>query len=104
MIQSNQPLYQQLHSIGSEGLKLFGYEPMRELPEEHDTTETGYQCIPEIAKCSGETIDTIDLKNVVLDSPYNCENHSKIFNGIDFKGGLYSYHKLIDLLICFNFI
>ena len=83
ILKGNNELSTKMHSMGKDGLSMFGYEPLRELATAASTTKTGYICKVDNVKCM-KAKGVADLKEADGFS-YHGICHVKI--GVDYKGG-----------------
>jgi hypothetical protein len=76
---NNGKLGAELHALGREGLRTFGYEPPRELTSEHAVSASGYRCTLTPPDCAS-----------ILKKPevqFSATDICKISPGTDYKGG-----------------
>lgn len=86
-VKNDNALSNSLHSIGQEGLKVFGYEPTRALAGENVITASGYQCsLDNIAVCSSADDKELESK-VAPNHEWGGDKICKVYRGVDFKGG-----------------
>ena len=99
----NEGLSKSIHSVGASGLRLFGYEPLRELPLPGMTSPSGYSCTKETElseeACPGLQSDltmqkqAIQSREVALQvvkdslSDFAVPGECEVQFGIDYKGG-----------------
>ena len=83
-VAGNTKLSEQLHSTGSEGLKVLGYEPMRELAAEDAVSSSGYQCRLTPEQC-GVTVPEAPKLDQSL-KHRTADNKCDVWPAVDFKG------------------
>ena len=74
---SNPKLHQELHTVGKEGLKELGYEPLRKMANERSEFSDGYQCRLSPSDCGVDVAQTNPTKYKTC----------TLVEGTDYRGG-----------------
>jgi len=85
-LKPNDGLFTTLHTLGKEGLRVFGYEPMRKLVvSDAVITPGGFICSSSTLKCDSD--DTKSLASKLIQNGMGGNNVCKVYKGVDYKGG-----------------
>ncbi len=85
--EKNPNLLDSLYSYGKVGLKTFGYDPVRELPDDAMITEDGYHCNFSPKDCNYEKKAKGEGSSEIKIEEYSFEGSCEITAGVDYKGG-----------------
>lgn len=102
--EKNPSLLKSLYSAGNTGLALFGYDPMRVLPEDAMVTEDGYHCNfdPKDCKYENKMLNPEDGAFNRKPEEYAIEGTCEITAGIDYKGGECGYNYVLSFMKLIN--
>jgi hypothetical protein len=86
LLQGNPTQEANLMRVGKKGLDVFGYEPLRELADDGDSTASGYTCKLTEAICIERKILQAPAAAVASDPKYSMNGQCKTYSNTDYKG------------------
>ena len=78
-----------IYRLGSEGLRIFGYEPMREVPDPSMAADGGYVCSLSADQCGIKNNAPVPVEEAVVVKPeeWTLSGKCETFADIDYFGG-----------------
>ena len=86
----NKALADDIYRLGSEGLRIFGYEPMRKVPDPSMATDAGYVCSLSADQCGFKNkapSQAVEEAVVVKPEEWSLSGKCESFANIDYFGG-----------------
>ena len=86
LVAGNQVLSNEMYRLGGEGLRVFGYEPLRELPDDNMVTESGFSCEITAEEC-GFNAPSAPVEAAVKPDEWIVPGKCSAVVDVDFFGG-----------------